>query len=395
MNRRLLISLLALIFLILGTFGAIFVARGLKPNLGKKTIEETGLLVATSNPDGAQLFLNNHLTTATNDTLTLPPQEYQVKIQKDGFLPWEKKLKIQKGVVTKTEAFLVPQAPDLRALTSTGALSPILSPDGTKLVYGVASASAQKQGVWILDLSERPPFLQSQIRQIAKNLAWGEFFWSPDSKQVLLHFEDSYYLLETDRLNENPRNVTATLTLIQKQWENEMKNQETERFSRLKPELQKIVSESFKIISFSLDETKILYQATASATLPPVIKPPLLWASSQKEEREIKPGKIYVYDLREDKNFYLLEAAKEEKKGPFSWSPLTLQWYPTSRHLIYVEKEKITLMEYDGTNRQIIYAGPFGDNSVYPTLSGSKIIILTTYNRPGGTSPNLYTINLR
>lgn len=412
MNRRLLLTVLILIILVATTIGVTLYAQGYRPNLTKKTVDATGMLVASSDPQGAQVFINGRLTTATNNTLNLPPGEYQVKITKDGFIPWEKKLKIEKGVVTQTQAFLFPQAPDFRALTSTGALSPTLSPDGTKISYGVATASAQKTGVWILDLVDRPLSFQSQARQIAKNLALANFKWSPDSKQVLASQSGFFYLLDADRLNEPLKDVTQALSPLLTDWKNDTKVNQDNRESSLKPALLKILKDNVKIISFSPDESKILYTATQSATIHQIITPPLPGANTQPEEREIKPQKIYVYDTKEDKNFYIIDAPKGETTekpkakpttlptptppGLFSnTEPPVLQWFPTSRHLIYVEKDKISLMEYDGTNRHTVYAGPFEKNYVFPTPNGSKIIILTTYNRAAGIAPNLYTINLR
>lgn len=389
---------------------AVLFVKGYRPDLTKKTLQATGILVATSSPDGAQVFLNEHLTTATNDTLNLPPGEYQVKIQKDGFIPWEKKIKIQTGVVTKTEALLFPLAPSFRPLTQTGVLNPSLSPDGTKIVYGVASGSAQRQGVWLLDLTERPLSLQNQSRQISPTLSQAKFLWSPDGKQVLAFWEDSFYLLETDRLNSVPKDVTPTLTLVLTSWENELKTQEKERLNAQKPELFKVISENMKILAWSPEETKILYTASASATLPALINPPVLGANTQPEQREIKAGNIYVYDIKEDKNFFIMEepkAVQTKEVGPKAkeqllfeeflarFSPAkTWQWYPDSRHLIYVEQEKIFILEYDGTNKDAIYAGPFEDNFVFSYPGGAKLIILTTYNKPSSEA-NLYTINLR
>ena len=71
-------------------------ARGVRVDIKSKKLETTGLLVATSIPDGATVFIDDHLTTATNTTINLTPNDYSVKIAKEGYLPWQKKLKIQK-----------------------------------------------------------------------------------------------------------------------------------------------------------------------------------------------------------------------------------------------------------------------------------------------------------
>ena len=84
MNKRLAITILIALFLAGTTFLAIKFAKGARFNFKEKKITETGLLVANSYPTGASVLLNGKLTTATNDTLNIPPDDYQVKIIKDG-----------------------------------------------------------------------------------------------------------------------------------------------------------------------------------------------------------------------------------------------------------------------------------------------------------------------
>jgi hypothetical protein len=45
-----------------------------------------------------------------------------------------------------------------------------------------------------------------------------------------------------------------------------------------------------------------MYTATASATLPPILTSPLPGSNSTDEIRAIKPGGIYTYDRKEDRN---------------------------------------------------------------------------------------------
>ncbi len=149
----------------------------------------------------------------------------------------------------------------------------------------------------------------------------------------------------------------------------------------------KIATASAEAVSFSLDETKILYTATVSAQIPEKLISPVPAANSQPESRDLEPGKIYVYDIKEDKNFYIIDAPTTQNSQP------TLSWFPTSRHLFLVEEDKIVIMEYDGTNRAEVYTGPFEKSFAFPFPSGNKLLILTSLGRD--TPPNLYAINLR
>src|SRR4030067_1148081 len=118
--------------------GAIFWARGFKPDF-KKGIERTGLLVITSTPTGASVFLDGRLTAATDTNIAyLDPKTYRVRIEKEGYSAWEKDVDIVADLATEIKALLFPVAPGIKPLTTAGASSPALSPDGTKIAYGTA-----------------------------------------------------------------------------------------------------------------------------------------------------------------------------------------------------------------------------------------------------------------
>jgi len=108
-------------------------------------------------------------TTATDNTINLSPNTYDVKIVKEGYFSWEKNLVVKKEVVTKAEALLFPTTPKLESITSTGVENPVLDPSQTKIAYTVSSQSAStKRGVFVLDMSSRPILtLQGDSTQIA------------------------------------------------------------------------------------------------------------------------------------------------------------------------------------------------------------------------------------
>ena len=209
MNQRLLITLGVLSFLIIGTYIAIKWAEGYRYNLSQRMVEGTGLLVANSMPQGASVYLDDLLTTATDDTLHLQPGDYQIRLEKDGYTPWQKKLKIEKELVTQTNARLFPSVPSLSAITVNSATDPHASPDGQKIAYKIATTSASlKQGIWVTNLSNNPLRFGSSSIQIAKDSAQLKFsqadlFWAPNSNQILAYFNPNQsYLLEVNQENK-------------------------------------------------------------------------------------------------------------------------------------------------------------------------------------------------
>jgi hypothetical protein len=135
MNRAVLPVIAGSIIIFSATLALFLFARGWRLDLTKKELAVTGILVATSDPDGAEVYLDGKLRTATNNTINLPPGNYRVRIEKPGFSPWEKLVTIKKEEVIKTNAFLFPTLPDLHPLTFNGAAGAVLSPDENKIAF--------------------------------------------------------------------------------------------------------------------------------------------------------------------------------------------------------------------------------------------------------------------
>ena len=384
------------LFLLVVTIVVILYGKGYNFSFGdgKISLLGTGLLAATSQPDGAGIYINSHLTSATNNTVSLTPGVYDIKIVKSGYFPWQKRIKIEKEVVSSAFALLIPTAPKLDNVTDIGVSNPVLDPTRTKIAYTVSTSSdPRKNGVYILDMGLRPILtLQSSSTQIADdsigNFSESRLSWSPDAKELVATISAgpdfaATYLLKTN-FNENPQDITATLEAVNASWNEQKEKQDKSQLLGFKAKLQNLIKENFEILSWSEDETKILYTAPTSAALPLIISPPLIGANQTSEERFINKGAVYVYDIKEDKNFKIFD---EMPKTPLSW-------FPDSKHLIYVSDRKISIMDYDGLNRTTVYAGPFIDNYIFAWPDGSKILILTDLGNPT-ISPNLYTIGLK
>ena len=389
-KKRLIIFLTVLISIGIVAYFLIKLASGYRPDFNNKTMRPTGLLVANSIPNQASILINGKiLKTKTATTISLTPGEYEIEIKKDGFSSWKKKILIEKELVVKTDAYLFPTYPDLKALTSTSALNPVISPDGKKIVFAVANQD-EKNGLWILDLTERPLGLARESYQILQSAPKGRDFakatyqWTPSSKQILVTLAKENFLVEANNLNDPTKliDVTDQLLTIQKGWKNEEKILEQAKLEKLPEELWQILEQGTKDITFSLDETKVLYTATASASIPKNLIPPLPGANNQPETRDLTSGKTYVYDLKEDRNF-AIDLPKD----------IRINWFPTSKHLFLVQKDKISIIEYDNTNKVDIYSGPFENSFAFPFPSGNKVLVLTSLSKE--TPLNLYSISLK
>jgi hypothetical protein len=443
MNRRMLTTLFSLFVIISGTILVIRFAKGYRPT-SNGNVKGTGLLAVNSFPNGASVYINGELRTATDTTLNLEPGDYDVEIKKDGYTSWKKKLHIEKELVTQTNAVLFPIAPSLTPLTFTGAANITPSPDGQQLLFTTSSASATKSnGIYVMNLADSPISLQRGPLQIAlasTSIDWNNvtFLWSPDSSQVLLKTATKALLLSTGKLNnlDTSVDVSARQTAILSEWNEVFEKKFRAALRQFPEEIMHIATLSAKNVYISPDQERVLYTATAAAEIAEDLVPPLPAANSQTQARAIEPGGIYVYDRVEDRNF---EVAKEQvsilplpsptpktsaakrvvkiatesaviastpeqiftdqlirmrnrTSGLFTGSP---QWLPDSKHVVIATTTGISISEYDGTNRTPIYAGPFEKQFAYPWPNGSKLLILTNFNQPESGGVNLYALGLK
>ena len=492
--RQIIYALAGVAFVVIGTFIALKWARGYRPSfIGGKapSISGTGLLVANSDPKGAEVIVNGKLTTATDDTLNLTPGTYDIEIRKNGFADWKKKLQVQAELVTQTTAKLFPSVPNLTPITYTGVKDTIPSPDGQKIAYIVSNANnSANNGIWVIELLTRllPISRASEPKQILKNiskydLSTSKMVWAPDSNQILVYWTElnklnkarpsvgrpglskkaatvetevisTAILLSADKLNDEAgiRDASSGLPVLLAQWIQSLDMKDTEKLDKLADPIKELMISGSDAVYFSPDELKILYAPVADASIPTGIIPDLPSESTQPETRDIKRGSIYIYDIKEDRNYEINQAIlnaplrlskkNDEGKGLDNWdgkdgniywseristwfmpiskdkielppvpetqitgvllflkskySPIwdeNIQWFPSSNHLIMVKDNKIFIEEYDNTNSVAVYSGPFSENFTYPWPNGDKLVILSSLN--SDSPANLYSINLK
>lgn len=395
-NKQLIFSVVIFLGLVLATILVVLYGKGYRFGIGAGKIEfnGTGLLVAKSIPDGAQVFVDGKLKTATDNTINIAPGEYEVKIKKEGYFEWNKKVKIQTEVVTKAEALLVPTAPKLESITDIGAARPIIDPTLTKVAFIVSSQSATRNGIYVFDMRSNPLLtLQNSSTQIVDDstdlFSEAEISWSPDGRDLIAtisagRINPATYLLDTDRANNPPNDITETLSTVNTTWSKIKANKDKAVIDSLPRGVRTVVKSHFSVVSYSPDQNKILYKASRSGELPVIIRPRLIGVNSTEEDRNLEEGTYYVYDIKEDHN-YKINA--DNFKGAFSW-------FTDSKHLIYVKDNELHMIEYDGLNDTVVFAGPFIQNYVFPWPDSTRIVILTNLGNTNIT-PNLYTISLK
>lgn len=395
----------------------IALARGYRFNPSDQVLSSTGILVANSNPDGAMILVNGKLEGATNSNIVLKPGSYSVEIKKDGFTSWKRNVSIKGELVVQANALLFPQNPTLSPVTSLGVVKAFSSLSGDKIMILSNEGDPKKDGLYLLENTRNPITRINPLGKIVLKSAFTSepasfdfskthIEFSPDEKQILVttfttvttpgknatsSAESAYYLLDATSETESPLDVTDSIEAVKTAWAEEKDTLRIKSFKGFKKPFAEVALKAFDVIAFSPDENHILYVASTSATIPQVIKPALVSPNQTPETRTIEPNNVYVYDAEEDRNYLIMKGVEGRTAQEYSQ---ILSWYPTSRHLIFKEADKISAMDYDGTNKRTVYSGPFSPDFLAPSKDG-KLFILTNFNSESGELMDLYSIGLK
>ena len=396
---RVLFFLITLV--VVGSMGlfASYYARGYRLNIKTFKFQPNGILVLKSEPDGASVYINGELKTATNASISLSPGTYDVEVRRDGYFSWYKRLTIEKEIVTQATISLLKNAPSLSPITSSGAVNPVMSEDGSKIAYIVLPSKnigSEKVGLWTLDTFSLPLGFGSGPKRITDgDLTGAVYVFSPDNRQVLLTISNSVYLLDTGSFTaQNQRvNIASKKDATITSWASEKENRDQILTRNLPPEIIDILTRKSSSFVFSPDGSMILYTASSSGTLPEGLTQPLPGASTQRQERSVQNGHTYIYDIKEDRNFLITDQPITIGNDD-SAKVSALRWMSTSKHLLLAQEGQIVVMDYDGTNRQVIYSGSYFAPSAFPFTNTTKILILTNLGSPSGGA-NLYTLTVK
>lgn len=373
-KNRIAIFFTILASLLLCTLAAIFLAQGYKVDLSKRKIQKTGMLLASSVPEDAKLYLDGKLIDTTNTTLgALEPGKHHLKIEKESYTTWEKEVEIFPELVTEIDALLIPKSPRLEPLTRTGVVLLDFSPNEHQIAY--TSRGEKSEGIWILDLSS-PPILglvTENPRPIALD-AEGRAFslaedleFSPKGDQILLTLNKQGYLL-LNLANGNPPVATTSAEPTLTIWGEELEDLKEKWAKRLNlPEDLKKIAIDPKTL-WSPDKKRFLYPKERDNYIE--------WHIYNGEE---------PLGVGRKREYIPLKFKKDEEARVF--------WHRTSRHLIAQKQGTISLVEIDGENQTEVLSAGLSDSRVFPTPDGANLIILTSFKKNG--APNLYAIGLR
>lgn len=403
MSKQFIFTVFSLVLIASIAGAAIFLAKGYRYQTDTGTFSGTGIISVSSLPDQASVYLDGHLTTATDDNITsLPPQNYKVRIVKEGYIPWEKDIDVKQGLVSEIKATLYRSIPTIYPITYSGVDYAVLSPDNLKLMYIIPNglegglAAERKSGIWVWVMSSTNGIgigTGDQQRQIIQSAgvdySQAKYRWSPDSSQIFVDLPDRKLLLDINRLNDVPRDITANYVATLKSWDETEAQTRLTRLNQIDdPVLRKTASDS-ATLKWSPDETKILYSdAQGNYKLNDL---------NLVKEYELPKASSYSF-LPDSKHLVMVESEGAKVTDATKGSKVSSPKPSPSGNLSIKDQfaqSRISIIETDGTNKAEIYYGSVQPSVVVAWPDNSRLVVISSLPTQTASQPNLYGINLK
>ncbi len=131
LHRRIVYSIFVGIFLVAAPL-IVFYTMGYRYNLDKGRVQKTGVMKITTVPRGADIYLNGvkYETSQTPAKVEyLLPGDYEIKLTKDGYYDWRKKLAVAENGTTFAEKIMLFKKSSAEAITESSTVSWLVSPD--------------------------------------------------------------------------------------------------------------------------------------------------------------------------------------------------------------------------------------------------------------------------
>jgi len=194
-RKTLLIMAFSLFFVIAPIL--VLYAIGYRYDFENKSFRQIGMIILKSKPDNANISVNNKYKSETPFRIkNLLPNEYAIKVSKDGFNSWEKNLSVESKKVTwASNIVLFYEKPEINKLSDIALNKFSISPNYKKII--ASSDHNNDFGIWLIDIESKQsekiyPISEDvhQISPVTNNTKYSNFKWSPDSKKIILSIKD-------------------------------------------------------------------------------------------------------------------------------------------------------------------------------------------------------------
>ncbi len=286
-RTRKILFYLILLFFITGTPLVLGYAMGYSFDWQEKKPVLTGAFYIRSTPKEAKVYINDQETAKTPSFIRrLAPRDYQIKVEKEGYYPWNKKLKIKSKIVTEANnIFFIPKEINIEIIQSN----------------------------------------------LEKNFSLNEYIPQEESEEIFYIQKESYILYKTDK--ENTFNKQISLTSLPKNQNYQVSTSVNQKIAALsddgylyllnpKTKMFEIIGQNIIGFQFSGDNQKLLY---------------------------FSPSEIWVHYLENISRQPSKKAGEQELITRLSQKIKQAIWFErTNEHIIFLVGQTLKFAELDG-----------------------------------------------
>lgn len=332
--RRIIYLTFILIFVII-TPVIIFYATGYRYNFKKNKIQKTGILILKSKPRDAAIYLNDKPRKEKTPAriINLIPDDYFVKLEKENFHSWQKKLTIESNLTTFAEDIILfkKNLPSEIKINQINLIS--LSPDEKKLAYTLNLEHSKE--VWILTLEDKKEQL---IYRTSSENEINFLEWSPTNKKILIAISNSKGLkkyLVFDIENAQEINIYDRLQDFYAQFKkiegkqlpvNFIDYDLTESPNQFTTLIDK---KNQSLLILDPKNNEIIFETKARGAE---------WFSDGQKLLYFNDFELWVYDLRSNEEQLITRYSKEI---------LNAEWYLNANYIILLTNNSIKTIELD------------------------------------------------
>lgn len=180
--RRTIYIVFVVIFLITAPLIVLYTA-GYRYNLSKGRIQKTGILIISSIPKKAEIYLNEkkeEKKTTPAEIKNVLPGDYEIILSKNGYHNWQKKLPVYENFTTFAEKVNLWKLATSTKISNSVVSAWQASNDGNKVVFSDSSGS-----IGIFDLNDNTFWT---IESLPANSILKSLSWSPNNKKILINY---------------------------------------------------------------------------------------------------------------------------------------------------------------------------------------------------------------
>lgn len=156
---------------------------GYRFNWKRQRVQKTGIIQVETAPKGATVSIDGRVQKrATPASFTrLLPEDYDVRVEKDGYLPWHKSLEVKSSQTTFATGIVLYADVLPRIAAEANVTGSAWNADGTAVAYVSENDNSKEISI---RASGKSPVLLARFAKTA--IADESLSWSPDGKKLLL-----------------------------------------------------------------------------------------------------------------------------------------------------------------------------------------------------------------